>query len=123
VQESIAPAFIGAVKARFLGATSALGADPQDPTTMMGPIADEIQFNRVMSYINIGKEGGAALVGGAQKGDKGFFIEPTIFLNPDKESRVYREEIFGPVLTIQTFKTEEEAIELANDTKTGLSCE
>jgi aldehyde dehydrogenase (NAD+) len=123
VQESIAPAFIEAVKARFLGATSALGADPQDPTTMLGPIADEIQFNRVMSYIKIGKEGGEPLVGGAQKGDKGFFIEPTIFLNPGKESRVYREEIFGPVLTIQTFKTEEEAIELANDTKTGLSCE
>jgi aldehyde dehydrogenase (NAD+) len=123
VQESIAPAFIEAVKARFVGATSALGGDPQDPTTMLGPIVDEIQSNRVMSYINIGKEEGAPLVGGAQRGAKGFFIEPTIFLNPAKESRVYKEEIFGPVLSILTFKPEEEAIALANDTKTGISCE
>lgn len=84
-------------------------------------MADEAHFNRVMSYIDLGKKSGELLIGGARKGDKGFWIEPTIFLNPDKGSRSYREEIFGPVLSIVTFKTEEEAIELANDTNTGLS--
>jgi len=88
---------------------------------MHGPMADEAHFNRVMSYIELGKQSGQPLIGGSRKGEKGFWIEPTIFLNPDKESRVYKEEIFGPVLSIITFKTEEEAIELANDTNTGLS--
>ena len=86
-------------------------------------MATQEHFNRVMSYIDIGKDGGAPLVGGSRKGDKGFWIEPTIFLNPDRKSKIFTDEIFGPVLTIVTFKTEEEAIEMANDTKTGLSGE
>lgn len=121
VQEAMAPAFIEAVKERFRVISSHLGADPKLGTTMHGPLADEAQFNRVMSYIDIGKETSAPVVGGNRKGDKGFFIEPTLFVNPDKNSRHYKEEIFGPVLSIVTFKTEDEAIELANDTKTGLS--
>jgi aldehyde dehydrogenase (NAD+) len=83
-------------------------------------MANKAHFDRVLSYINIGKEGGAPAIGGASEGDKGLFIEPTIFVNPDKNSRIYKEEIFGPVLSILTFKTEEEALELANDTNTGL---
>lgn len=121
VQESIAPTFIEAVKGRFATLTESLGANPLEATTMHGPMADEAHFNRVMSYIELGKQSAQPLIGGSRKGDKGFWIEPTIFLNPDKESRVYKEEIFGPVLSIVTFKTEEEAIELANDTNTGLS--
>lgn len=123
VQESIAPAFIEAVKARFAHANTLTGFDPREHTTVYGPVADKAQFDRVMSFIESGKEGGEPIIGGKQKGDKGYFIEPTIFLNPDKESRIFKEEIFGPVLNIRTFKTEEEAIELANDTNTGLSGE
>lgn len=84
-------------------------------------MADVKHFNRVMNYINIGKKTGAPIIGGTRSGDKGYFINPTIFLNPDKDSPIYKEEIFGPVLNIVTFKTEEEAIEMANDTNTGLS--
>ncbi|TVY81689.1 Aldehyde dehydrogenase [Lachnellula suecica] len=121
VQESIAPAFIDAVKARFQAATENLGANPQEATTTHGPMADEAHFNRVMSYIELGKKSAQTLIGGSRIGDKGFWIEPTIFLNPAKDSRIAKEEVFGPVLNIVTFKTEEEAIELANDTNTGLS--
>ena len=84
-------------------------------------MADKAQFDRVMSYIEKGKEGGEPIIGGHQHGDKGLFIEPTIFVDPDKENAVYREEVFGPVLNIRTFRTEEEAVALANDTNTGLS--
>jgi aldehyde dehydrogenase (NAD+) len=121
VQESIAPQFIEAVKARFAHAISLLGNDPQAATTAYGPMADKAQFERVLGFIEKGRQGGEPLIGGRQKGTKGLFIEPTIFVNPDKDSTVYKDEIFGPVLSIRTFKTEEEGIELANDTNTGLS--
>ena len=121
VQESIAPQFIEAVKARFADISSKLGANPREVTTGHGPMADEKHFNRVMNYIDIGKKTGAPIIGGTRKGDKGYFIHPTIFLNPNKDSPIYKEEIFGPVLNIVTFKTEEEVIEMANDTNTGLS--
>ncbi len=98
-----------------------MGADPRTGTTTHGPLPDEAQFNRVMSYIDLGKEYSPPVVGGNRKGDKGFFIEPTLFVNPDKKGKVFNEEIFGPVLSIVTFKTEEEVIELANDSVTGLS--
>jgi len=123
VQKSIAPAFVEAVKARFAHADSLTGFDPQEATTAYGPLADKAQFDRVMDFIAKGKKGGEPIIGGKQKGDKGFFVEPTIFLNPDKESAIFKEEIFGPVLNIRTFETEEEAIELANDTNTGLSAQ
>lgn len=76
-----------------------------------------------MKYIEEGKNSAKLITGGNQKGDKGYFIEPTIFVDPSSDSRVLKEEIFGPVLVIQTFKTEEEAIEWANDTEYGLSGE
>ncbi|PVH69722.1 putative aldehyde dehydrogenase [Cadophora sp. DSE1049] len=121
IQESIAPAFIEAMKARFAEASTKLGSNPLDPTTIHGPLADEKQFDRVMSYIDIGKEGAAPIIGGTRSEAKGLFIDPTIFVDPNKDNKAYREEIFGPVLNVKTFKTEEEAIELANDTNTGLS--
>lgn len=123
VQEAIAPAFIEAVKERFAAISATLGTDPSGGASMQGPMADEAQFNRVMSYIDLGKKFSAPVIGGNRKGDKGFFIEPTLFINPDLKGKVFSEEIFGPVLSIVTFKTEEEAIEMANDTATGLSGE
>lgn len=125
VQKSIAPKFIEALKDAFKKAEGAFGPDPAAANTMLGPLADKLQYDRVMSYIESGKtESGAELIVGGEKieGHKGFFIQPTIFMNAKDDAKIYREEIFGPVLNIKTFETEEEAVKLANDTSYGLSC-
>lgn len=75
-----------------------------------------------MNFLEIGKGEAELVTGGKRHGTSGFYVEPTIFLNPKDDARIYREEIFGPVITLRTFKTEEEAIEMANDTPYGLSC-
>jgi aldehyde dehydrogenase (NAD+) len=122
VQESIAPTFIEAVKQRFAAVNSTAGANPLEATTSYGPLADKQQFDRVISFIEGAKKAGEKpIIGGTQSGTKGLFVEPTIFVNPDSNSSIYKDEIFGPVLTIKTFKTEEEAVALANNTNTGLS--
>ena len=99
-----------------------MGADPSKTETQHGPVVDQQQFQRVMSYIKKGKASAELLTGGSRIGNQGTFIQPTIFLNPSKDSSIWTEEIFGPVLTVKTFRTEEEAIELANDTEYGLAC-
>ena len=88
---------------------------------MLGPLADAKQFESVMNFIEAGKKEAKLLVGGERKGDKGAFVQPTIFLDAGDGAKIYREEIFGPVLTIRTFETEEEGLKLANDTSYGLS--
>ena len=123
VQEDIAPKFIKSIKEEFEKATSALGADPREKTTRLGPLADMAQVERVMSFIDAGKKTATLLTGGKRKGNKGCFIEPTIFLDPDHDSSTYKDEIFGPVLVIKTFKTEDEVIALANDSVYGLAGE
>ncbi|KAF1961093.1 putative aldehyde dehydrogenase [Byssothecium circinans] len=120
VQSSIAPKFIEGLKARFEDLEKAMG-DPSVPTTRLGPLADTLQLQRVLSYIEAGKSEAQLIVGGERKGNKGTFVKPTIFLNPDKNGKIYREEIFGPVLVVSTFETEEEAVKYANDTSYGLS--
>lgn len=96
-----------------------------DPAATMGPVSSEHQMNKILAYIEEAKACSKCLTGGyryLENGcDKGWFIAPTIFLNPPKDSRIVQEEVFGPVLVVQTFKTEEEAIELANGTKYGLA--
>ncbi|MBU8877510.1 aldehyde dehydrogenase family protein [Bacillus sp. FJAT-29790] len=90
--------------------------------TNMGPLISNVQLNRVLDYIEVGiKEGATLLCGGNKLNRKGYFIEPTIFTDTTPEMRIVQEEIFGPVLVIQTFKTEEEAIRLANGTNYGLA--
>lgn len=122
VQEGIAPKFIEAIKNAFEDANKKMG-DPSLEETAFGPLADKKQFDLVMGFLRDGKEEGIqVLVGGERKGDKGTFVQPTILLNPDIKSRVYTDEIFGPVISVRTFKTEEEAIQLANDTTYGLGC-
>lgn len=110
------------MKTHFQGAESILG-DPSDQATQLGPLADATQLERVLGFIEAGKTGAQLVVGGKRKGEKGAFVTPTIFLNPSKDSTIYKEEIFGPVLTVLTFDTEEEGIKLANDTSYGLSGE
>jgi aldehyde dehydrogenase (NAD+) len=120
VHEDIAEEFIKQLKARYEQFAHAIGS-PMDPKTFMGPIVDGKQFERVMSFLEIGKSEAELVTGGGRHGSKGFYVEPTIFLNPKDDARIYREEIFGPVITIRTFKTEEEALKMANDTSYGLS--
>jgi aldehyde dehydrogenase len=98
--------------------------DPLDPANMMGAQCSANQKEKIMEYIKIGKEEGAeCLIGGdvyeSEKYPNGFYIQPTLFKGHNK-MRIFQEEIFGPVLAVTTFKTAEEALEIANDTIYGL---
>lgn len=119
VQKSIAERFIHAYTERMKEAAGKLG-DPQDMTTALGPLVDETQFERVKGMIARGREEAELVVGGVQHGDTGCFMEPTVFLNPKPNAEIYRNEIFGPVAIIKTFETEEEALQMANDSEYGL---
>lgn len=97
--------------------------DPLDPMTQVGAIVTSQQNETILSYIDKGMQEGARLVcgGGALETDKGQFIRPTVFSDVTMDMAIAREEIFGPVLTVTTFETFDEAIELANDTVYGLA--
>jgi len=96
--------------------------DPFDRKTEQGPQVDDIQFDKVMSYIEAGKREGASLLcGGNRVGDRGYFIEPTVFADVQDEMKIAREEIFGPVMTIIKFRDLDEVIDRANKTMYGLA--
>jgi aldehyde dehydrogenase len=122
VHESIYDKFI----ARVIERVEAIKmGHPLDTTTMMGAQASNDQFEKILSYIEIGKEEGAEVLTGGTAHymnsglEKGYYIKPTILKGHNK-MRVFQEEIFGPVTSVTTFKTTEEAIEIANDTLYGL---
>jgi aldehyde dehydrogenase (NAD+) len=100
-------------------------ADPLDPKTRLGAIVSLEQMNTVLSFIESGKKEGAKLVSGGNRvsvnGDKGFFIEPTIFGDVANDMKIAREEIFGPVLSVLTFGDVDEVIEQANSNPYGLA--
>jgi len=98
--------------------------DPLDPNTMMGAQASSDQFEKILNYVNIGKQEGAELLTGGEahnnaKYPKGYYLKPTVFKGNNK-MRIFQEEIFGPVLSVTTFKNDDEALEIANDTLYGL---
>ena len=99
--------------------------DPKKAETTLGPLVNEIQYNKVKDYIEKGiKEGATLVVGGngmPDNVDKGFFVKPTIFANVKNNMTIAKEEIFGPVLSIIGYKDENEAIDIANDSEYGLS--
>ncbi|MFM0058797.1 aldehyde dehydrogenase [Paraburkholderia phytofirmans] len=97
--------------------------NPLDPNTSMGAIVDKVQLERVLGYIEAGRAEAKLLLGGARVKEEtgGFYIEPTIFEIPASGAKVAREEIFGPVLSVITFDTVEEAIRIANDSEYGLA--
>jgi aldehyde dehydrogenase (NAD+) len=106
-------------------ATIKLG-NPLDPATGMGPVVSKQQMETILSYIESGVNSGARLVCGGKRAtgpglDQGYYIEPTIFADVTNEMKIAREEIFGPVLCVIRYSTEEEAIKIANDTIYGLS--
>ncbi|KAH8726799.1 aldehyde dehydrogenase-like protein [Phaeosphaeriaceae sp. PMI808] len=122
VQEGLYDKFVEAFK-EYVKATSVVG-DPFKDDTFQGPQVTKTQFDRILSYIESGKSEGATLVAGGEPyknvGGKGFFIAPTIFKDVKDDMKIYREEVFGPFVTISSFKTEEEAINRANDSTYGL---
>jgi aldehyde dehydrogenase (NAD+) len=96
--------------------------DPQEPGTSMGPLVSETQMNRVLGYIDIGINEGASLVtGGKRTGDRGYFVNPTVFANVGHEMRISQEEIFGPVASVIKFSSDEEALRIANGTAYSLA--
>lgn len=120
VQESIADQFIERAIARV---AKVRGGHPLDTDTMIGAQASSDQAEKIMSYIDIGRQEGAqVLVGGAKRQESeagGYYIQPTV-LKGHNRMRVFQEEIFGPVLALTTFKDEAEALSIANDTLFGL---
>ncbi|KUM80789.1 aldehyde dehydrogenase family protein [Streptomyces griseorubiginosus] len=97
--------------------------DPRDPGTVVGPMAGEKHLKKVEEYVELArKEGGRIVCGGERLDlDGGFYYKPTVIADLSNDSRVVQEEIFGPVLTVQPFDTEDEAVELANSTPYGLA--
>lgn len=97
--------------------------DPFDPESRQGPQVDKKQFDKILTYIEHGKREGAKLIAGGNRccGDKGYYIEPTIFSDVEDDMLIAKDEIFGPVMSLMKFKNVEEAIKRANATRYGLA--
>jgi aldehyde dehydrogenase (NAD+) len=95
---------------------------PQDDDAQIGPLISQKQLDRVMGYVHEGRDAGVEVAAGGDRLDrKGWFVRPTVLANVPTDARLYREEIFGPVVTVLPFDDEDEAIALANDTTYGLA--
>ncbi|EXJ87662.1 hypothetical protein A1O1_04586 [Capronia coronata CBS 617.96] len=119
VQEGIYQEFMTAYVQAMKDKAKVMG-DPEAPGTELGPMVDRAQYERVSGFIQRGQSQGKLLVGGPRVGDKGLFIEPTIFAETDPKSEIHTQEIFGPVSVVRRFSTEEEIMKLSNDTSFGL---
>lgn len=98
--------------------------DPTDPTVMAGPLVSAKQRDRVLSYIQTGRDQGARVVVGGgvpERFDKGFFVEPTLFVDVDNSMTIAQEEIFGPVLVVIPYEDDDDAVHIANDSRYGLA--
>ena len=119
VQKGIKEAFLKRLAERLDGAVI---GDPLDPNTSFGPMVSQGQLNIVMTYVEKGKEEGARLVyGGERISGDGFYMKPTVFADVTDDMTIAREEIFGPVMSVLDFDTEEEVMARANDTEFGLA--
>ncbi len=119
VQESVYDEFTSKLKEKI--EKMKIG-DPMDKGNDNGPVVSKKQFESVMNYIEIGKkEGAKILTGGNKVGDKGYYIQPTIFTDVDNKMRIAQEEIFGPVVVIIKFKDDDEAVKISNDSEFGLA--
>ncbi|WP_260958648.1 aldehyde dehydrogenase family protein [Pseudomonas citri] len=119
VQRSIADRFATALAD---AARAIKVGDPRQPDVQMGPVAKKAQQDRVNRYIQLGIDQGAVLLaGGVSTPEQGWFVQPTIFANARNDMDIAQHEIFGPVGTVITFDSEDEAIELANDSNYGLA--
>lgn len=119
VHEKIHDDFVARFKER--ASKNKLG-DPFAADTFQGPQVSQLQFERIMDYIKTGKQEGATIAqGGERHGDKGYYIQPTLFTDVTGDMKIAKEEIFGPVVTIQKFKDIDEAIKIGNSTEYGLA--
>jgi len=123
VQQEIFDQFVSELKTKFEGVNV---GDPMDPNTQMGSQISEAQMTRILGYIDIAKEEGATILTGGKRmlkagQENGFFIEPTIITHADNAMKVAQEEIFGPVVVVIPFSTEEEVIAMANQSDYGLA--
>jgi aldehyde dehydrogenase (NAD+) len=120
VHESVYDTVVNEIAAR---STRVRIGNALDPSTQMGPQAHDEQLQKTLRYLDIGRTEGARLVVGGERisalGD-GYFVQPTVFADVTNQMRIAREEIFGPVVGVIKFKTEEEAVTIANDTEYGL---
>ncbi|KAL4861473.1 hypothetical protein BDV12DRAFT_203983 [Aspergillus spectabilis] len=120
IHDSIREVFIDRLKAAFEAAKAGFG-DPFAETTSLPPLIDKTQFDRVSEFLENGKVQSTLVTGGCPLFSEGCWIAPTIFVDPEAEARVYKEEIFGPVVVVSSFKDEEEVLARANATDFGLS--
>jgi len=120
VERKIYSKFVEAMSAK--AKTIRLGA-PLERETKMGPLVSKEQYDRVTSYLELGKHEAKLCAGGSRPAgfDKGFYVQPTVFCDVDNSARIAREEIFGPVAAVIPFENEPEAIRIANDTQYGLA--
>ncbi|HTX67626.1 MAG TPA: aldehyde dehydrogenase family protein [Thermoleophilia bacterium] len=119
VERSIHDRFVGELVSRAMAIKV---GDPLDEESEMGPLVSRQQLEKVEEYVRVGQEEGATLAtGGHRLSGEGYYYEPTIFVNVDNSMRIAQEEIFGPVLVVIPFDSEEEAIRIANDTIYGLA--
>jgi betaine-aldehyde dehydrogenase len=100
--------------------------DPANPETQMGPLNSAVQHNKVLNYIKVGKDDGAALVAGGERPQgsqfkQGYWVRPTVFADVRKNMRIAQEEVFGPVLSVMKWSSIEEAVDIANSTEYGLT--
>ncbi|KAL9036576.1 MAG: hypothetical protein Q9214_006072, partial [Letrouitia sp. 1 TL-2023] len=119
VQEGIYDKFVEKFKER---AQKNVVGDPFAKDTFQGPQVSQLQYDRIMGYIDTGKKEGAKVeIGGSRSGDTGYFIEPTVFSNVSEDMKIMQDEIFGPVCSIAKFKTEDDAVRVGNTTTYGLA--
>lgn len=119
VEEKIYDEFVDRSVARAKKRTV---GDPLDPSTEQGPQVDDAQFDKVMGYIDSGRQQGAKMLcGGERVGNRGYFIRPTVFADVKDDMKIAQEEIFGPVMSILKFKDTDELIDRANKTMYGLA--
>jgi betaine-aldehyde dehydrogenase len=120
VEKGIAPKLLDRLSEEAKKITT---GDGMTPGTLLGPLVSKPQYDKVLNYIEIGKSEATLVTGGGRPShlNEGYFIEPTIFTDVPATARIWNEEIFGPVLVVSTFETEDEALELANDSEFGLA--
>jgi acyl-CoA reductase-like NAD-dependent aldehyde dehydrogenase len=92
----------------------------EDPGNYMGPVINASAMKSILDYVEIGKQEGRLVAGGGKAPGDGYFVQPTVIADIDAKARIFQEEIFGPVVSVTTFKTDDEALEIANDTLYGL---
>ncbi|KAL4876845.1 aldehyde dehydrogenase domain-containing protein [Aspergillus karnatakaensis] len=121
VQKGIYDKFLTAYQEAFAAKRATIG-DPNDPASELGPVVDKAQYDRILGIIQQARqeEQGTLLVGGKPLSEKGYYIEPAIFTDTKPDASIYKDEIFGPVVVINKFKTEEEVLARSNASKYGL---